>query len=258
MGHTFAMKETLDRILKFLLGDEEAGGARDLSDSRITQALIRLERFADLGRMTASLAHDLRTPLHVAASAAETLAAHRNNTSAESEELELIIRNSRLAAERLEALLDFAKTGKASMRRESLETVLQKTALLWEKQCLRQKIKVKRKWGKTAPFLMDSGRIQGVLYNILGNAIEAMPEGGTLSLQTGSAGDRWLTVRDTGSGMDPATLNKISTPFFTTKENGTGLGLYLARQVLLEHGAKLSFHSRKGRGTKVRIGFALT
>lgn len=249
------MNETLERILKFLLGDDAAGVSGGLSDSRITQSLLRLERFADLGRMTASLAHDLRTPLHVISSTTESLTGRRSDGADAQAELELIGRNSRLAAERLEALLDFAKTGKSASRRETLESVLEKTASLWERQCARQKIKIRRKWGKPRPVLMDAGRISGVLYNVMGNAIEAMPEGGILSLQTGSGKDQWLTVKDTGAGMDPATLSKISTPFFTTKESGTGLGLYLARQVLLEHGASITFHSKKGRGTKVRIAF---
>ncbi|BDG01891.1 sensor histidine kinase [Anaeromyxobacter oryzae] len=99
----------------------------------------------------------------------------------------------------------------------------------------------------------DPRRLTEAVLNLVANAIEATPAGGEVSVQVrSSAGGAEIVVRDTGRGMHPETLRRLGTPFFTTRVDGTGLGVVLARSVLARHGGSLRYESEPGRGTTVR------
>lgn len=220
--------------------------AAEGADAPSPAALKALGRQAALGRMAASFAHDLRTPLHVIASTAETLTG---------EEAELILRNARAAADRAEALMSFARLGTLSLRPGSAEAVLKRALGLLEKECGKRSIRVKREFGVCAQVRLDPHHLQGVFHNLIVNAMDAMPQGGILTASTGGGRQPWAEVGDTGEGISPDLLKRLESPFVTTKAGGTGLGLFLARQILADHGATLSLSSRPGRGTEARIRF---
>lgn len=223
----------------------------------VQEALVRMERFSAIGRLAAAFAHEMRTPLHVIASTAELALEDSPEGSPARERAELILRNARLAGLSVQALLDFAKLGKSHLREGSLNDALRGALGLMEKTCERQGIAVATDYGELPPQLFDERPLRAVLHNLLVNAIEAMPQGGTLAVATRHGGDgrARVEIRDTGSGMAPEVLSQAGTAFFTTKENGTGLGLYLARRILTEHGAELSFESSLGKGTAAAILF---
>jgi signal transduction histidine kinase len=100
----------------------------------------------------------------------------------------------------------------------------------------------------------DAERLRQALLNLVLNAMQAMPNGGTLTIRTRLRADHVeITVRDTGIGMDTATLRRATEPFFTTRANGTGLGLAIVREVTEAHGALLHLRSRPRRGTTARM-----
>ena len=104
------------------------------------------------------------------------------------------------------------------------------------------------------PLVADPRRLKEALLNLAANALEATPAGGTLGLRWGEdAGGAWLTLQDSGRGMSAQVLARVGTPFFTTREKGTGLGVVLARSVLAQHGGSLTFESEEGRGTRVTL-----
>jgi signal transduction histidine kinase len=106
--------------------------------------------------------------------------------------------------------------------------------------------------------LGDPERLRQALLNLVLNAIQAMPDGGVLAVGTRrSATHACLVIRDTGIGMDRATLRRSTEPFFTTRTNGTGLGLAIVREVADAHGARVRITSRPGRGTTVRLRLPL-
>ncbi len=209
-------------------------------------ALKTLGRQAALGRMTASFAHDIRTPLHVIASTAEGLPGESG---------ELILRCARSAAERAEALMSFARLGALTLRPGSVEAVFKRALSLLEKECSKRAIRVKKEFGENAQVRLDPHHLQGVFHNLILNAMEAMPAGGTLSASLGGGRQPWAAVGDTGEGIAPELLKRLDSPFVTTKAGGTGLGLFLSRQILSDHGATLSLTSRPGRGTEAKIRF---
>jgi two-component system, NtrC family, sensor histidine kinase HydH len=99
----------------------------------------------------------------------------------------------------------------------------------------------------------DPRRLKEALHNLVANAIEATPPGGEVVVEVRpSAGQAEIVVRDTGRGMPPETLRRLGTPFFTTREDGTGLGVVLARSVIALHGGSLRYESEPGKGTTVR------
>jgi two-component system sensor histidine kinase HydH len=104
----------------------------------------------------------------------------------------------------------------------------------------------------------DADRLRQALLNLLLNALEALGERGTLAVHLRVRdGAAVVAVRDTGAGMDPATLARATEPFFSTRPHGTGLGLAVVREVAEAHGARLRIRSRPGRGTAVHLSFPL-
>ncbi len=102
----------------------------------------------------------------------------------------------------------------------------------------------------------DTEQLQQVFMNLILNAIQAMPQGGTLSLNTRQdAESLYCSVRDTGLGIPPENIQRIFEPFFTTKERGTGLGLSIVQRILSRHGAQISVTSQLGQGTEFIIQF---
>ncbi len=109
-----------------------------------------------------------------------------------------------------------------------------------------------------APVLGDAERLRQALLNLVLNAVQAMPGGGVLTVALRrAAGQVELSVRDTGTGMDRATLARCLEPFFTTRPHGTGLGLAIVREITELHGGRLRITSRPGCGTTVRLAFPL-
>lgn len=99
----------------------------------------------------------------------------------------------------------------------------------------------------------DPRRLGEALLNLVANAIEATPPGGEVVVEVGQAGDETeIAIHDSGCGMPPETLRRLGTPFFTTREDGTGLGVMLARRVIAQHGGTLRYESLPGKGTTVR------
>jgi signal transduction histidine kinase len=100
----------------------------------------------------------------------------------------------------------------------------------------------------------DPDLLHRALQNLVLNAIDAMPEGGKLTIRTATLGD-WIeiSVSDTGSGLTPEECERLFTPYYTTKQHGTGLGLAIVQSVVSDHGGKISVESTKEKGTTFRI-----
>ncbi len=222
----------------------------------IRESLVRMERFSAVGRVTAAFAHEMRTPLHVISSTAELAIEDSEPKSAIREDLDMILRNAKQASSSILALLEFAKTGKAHLKEDSLNEVVASVLRWIDKLCLKQGIDLVSELSEIPNILIDSQHLRSVLHNILVNAVEAMPNGGKMVVRTAATPEGvLLSVVDTGSGMPEAVLAKATAPFFTTKEDGTGLGLYLAKRILAEHGASLDFDCPATGGTSVTVRF---
>lgn len=243
-------------LLEIVPALEDLGESPD--NRTIQETLVKMERFSAVGRMTAAFAHEMRTPVHVIASMAELVLGDLPEGAPQRENIEMILRNAGHASLSIRALLDFSKVGKSQLRKGSLNEVFRFTLDLIGKLFEKQDIAVELESGEIPDLLMDAQNMRAVVHSLLINAVDAMPGGGRLSILTRispKTGGASFSIADTGQGMSSEVLSRIGSAFFTTKENGTGLGLYLTKRVLAEHGAEITFASTEGAGSTVTVDF---
>ena len=240
-----------------------SGIIREISDrKRLEQSLARAEKLAALGTMAACVAHELRNPLGVIRTAAYNL--ERRLT----EKNEKTAKHLAHIAEKIEeadkiilSLLNFSRLRKPSPVETDLNRLIEETASQVAEGFPSLMVSVVKKLHPLPPLHLDRGQMAEVFQNLIKNAYEAMPEGGTLTLTSearGLEGKAVLTVADTGCGIPPAALAQISTPFFSLKTRGIGLGLAISYRIVEEvHGGKISVASEEGRGTVFTVELPL-
>jgi two-component system, NtrC family, sensor histidine kinase HydH len=222
----------------------------------------RVERLATLGTFSAQLAHDLKNPLAALKGAAQYLKEEWNQgrTSEHAEYCDLIAAQ----VDRLDRIVDrYQRLGHLEPVRERLGlNELVQNALALQRFAPGQPgqpLSVKAELSQDLPACQaDRDLLSVVLDNLLRNAAEAMPEGGTLTVRTAKEREEiLLSVEDTGVGMSPRTRERAFDGFFTTKAQGSGLGLAFVRRVAEAHGGGVSLTSEVGRGTVVRLHLPL-
>ena len=156
-------------------------------------------------------------------------------------------------------LLFFGRPGKPSFEFVDVNDLLNKTMFFVSQHPEAKNIHQNKEFTRNLPPVwVDAKQLQQVFFNIIINAIQAMQDGGTLLLQTDLIEDQEkqkvrVMIGDSGPGIKPEVLEKIFTPFFTTKTQGTGLGLAICRQLIEQQGGTLDIKSRVGEGTRVMI-----
>lgn len=218
---------------------------------REQEALRRSERLALAGTLAAGVAHEVRNPLGVISGMAELLAERSPRESREAalarDILAEVGRLNRVVGD----FLDFSRPAPPQVQTVTPAELWERPLGLLRASLERHKIKIVTDATAAVPrVLADPGRIQQVVLNLLLNARDAMPSGGTLTFRARSEGDAVaLSVTDTGEGITADHLTRVFEPFFTTKERGTGLGLAVARRIVEEHGGKIQVESKPGTGT---------
>lgn len=224
------------------------------------QQMERVDRLASVGEMAAGIAHEIKNPLAAISGAITVLAsdfpADDPRRDIVGQVLDQIARLDKAATD----LLYFGKPGKPSFDLVDANDLLKKTLFFVAQHPEAGKVnQVKEFTRDLPPVRVDEKQLQQVFFNVIINAIQAMKGGGgTLLLQTDlvSRDDRQyvrVLVGDTGPGIPAETLQKVFTPFFTTKTQGTGLGLAICRQLLEQQNGTIHIASRSGNGTRVSI-----
>ncbi|HYL85040.1 MAG TPA: ATP-binding protein [Candidatus Angelobacter sp.] len=241
---------------------------RDLEGAQ--RALLEREKMASIGKLAATVAHEVNNPLEgILTYARLTLKKLEKNVSdsgprAEmAENLHTIERESRRCGDLMRNLLAFARKTPSQREPNDLNELIRHGLALVRHQMELRGIELKADLTETLPLtLCDAGQIRQVILAILVNATEAMPAGGTLRVTT-CTDNRHQNVeirfRDTGTGIPPEVLPHIFDPFFTTKENqqNTGLGLAVAHSILEQHGGSISVKSAPGQGSEFLVSLPL-
>mgnify|MGYP001084763179 CR=1 FL=1 len=237
------------------------GIIRDMTENkRMEERLLQSERLAAVGNTVSHIAHEIKNPLAIIGGFARQLAKAETLDDKGRQKLNIIVEE----VSRLEALLaqmrDFVKRRPPRKALNDLEQLLDEVLDLFDDTFREQHIVVRRlKEAQLPPLEFDRQQLHQVLVNLFKNALEAMPRGGELTVATGLAeGHAEVRISDTGVGMAPEVLNKIFTPYYTTKEKGTGLGLAICRNIVEEHGGCLFADSVPGRGSTFTIRIPLT
>jgi PAS domain S-box-containing protein len=228
----------------------------------MTQQLWQAAKLASVGELAASIAHELNNPLAIVSLRVESLLRQMPTDDPNRRQLEVVEQEVDRMAELVANLLQFSRRGQPQASTVDLADDLAKTLELVQHNLRTHRIQVVQELAPDVPVIQaDRQLLRQVFLNLLTNAGDAMPNGGTLSLRIawGSLENGRPAVviefADTGVGIAPEHLSRVMEPFFTTKEEGkgTGLGLAICRRAIQEHGGEIQITSESGKGTTVRI-----
>jgi two-component system NtrC family sensor kinase len=224
------------------------------------QELSRAERLAAIGELAAGVAHEINNPLAIIRGNAELVQMALPPDSASQEEIGIIARQVGRVERIVSNLLKFARREKKSLSRTSIRVMLDEILDQIRHQVPLDNISIQRDLADGAEVEGDADQLRQVFTNLVLNAIQSMPDGGvlTVSATTDSlAGNCEIMVRDTGNGICEENLDKIFNPFFTTRPDGTGLGLSVSYGIVRDHGGEILVESAPGKGTVFRVRLPL-
>jgi len=217
--------------------------------------LLQQERMAAIGQFTASVIHEMRNPLSSIMMNLQIMARLTDDRERLAKHYQLAVAAVNRLKVMFNDLLNFAKPIDITPQPTALRPMIEAAISELHNQLQNQGIAVELaiELGDDC-VLLDAERFRQVLLNLLNNAVEAMPNGGTILIRSRFAdGLLSIEVIDDGPGMTPEVSARLFEPFFTTKENGVGLGLLVVKKIVEAHGGRLALHSEPGQGTCVRI-----
>ena len=222
--------------------------------------MSRAEHLATLGELATGLAHEIRNPLAGIAGVIEIVGRDLPATSP----ARAVVKDVRLEITRISRtltdLLETARPRRPEIRRSNLNTTVEHAVMLARQQVLSRPIKIELQKAPDLPEVEhDSDQIHQVLLNLLLNAVQAMEDAGTVRVEIGSRdGYASVVVSDTGRGISPQNLPNIFRPFYTTKGDGTGLGLSLAHRIVEDHHGRIEVSSVSRKGKQVHCTAAIS
>ncbi len=231
----------------------------------LEERVVQADKLGSVGLLAAGVAHEVNTPLAVISSYSQMLAARMAQGSDEERMLGKVTEQTFRASEIVNSLLDFSRTPSTTMSPCDIVRIIRDTVDLVGPQMHTARVDVRLDLDGEVCVLANRNRLQQVFLNLVLNARDAMPDGGTLRLTSRvtepSSGDASVEVRiaDTGVGIAPEDQRRIFDPFFTTKDarQGTGLGLAVSYGIVHEHSGTIAVTSQPGSGTTFELRFPL-
>jgi len=224
---------------------EDLSAIRDM-ESRMRQA----DRLATVGRMAANIAHEIRNPLASLTGAIEVLTSPLTADDARERLSQIVARESERLNHIIKNFLEYARPAPLSIATFDVAAAVEDVLLLLEHRASPGSLKVIREFAPSIPWAVDAQQFRQILWNLCLNAVEAMPDGGELRVSVAVRGETLeVAVSDTGDGIAAADVSHVFEPFFSTKPEGTGLGLALVHRIVLDHGGEIDVRSSPGLGT---------
>ena len=224
---------------------------------QLQEQLRHADRLATIGQLAAGVAHELNEPLGAILGFSQLVKKNPMLPDQISEDINKIVNASLHAREVVKKLLFFARQVPTKKTMVDLNQIAAEGLYFLESRCAKEQIQVVKELDPNIkPIFADPGQIHQVLVNLVVNAIQAMPDGGVLTLKTtAEEGKIVLEVRDTGVGMTDEVKKQVFIPFFTTKEvgQGTGLGLAVVHGIVTSHGGDIRVDSEVGKGSSFII-----
>jgi PAS domain S-box-containing protein len=225
--------------------------AQALEDLKAAERQLLVNaRLATMGQVTAAVAHEIRNPLSTIGGFARSIVRDPQQVERNQRNAKIIVEEVDRLEELLSNLLDFSRPETVALQRVALWPLVQSVLEMTAEDREQAGVGLRTEAAEGLPAVdLDPHQFRQVLFNLLRNAVEAMPSGGTLTVADART-ERGveLSIRDTGDGIAAQSLEHIFDKFFTTKPTGTGLGLALARKILDAHGAQIEAHSSAGEG----------
>ena len=238
---------------------------QDLTQLReMEEELKRRERLAALGALAAGMAHEIRNPLASISGSIEIMKEETGESSAHNRLMDIVLREVACLNSLVADFLLFARPAPPGKDLVSLNDLVEEIIMLFGNSAdCNPRIRLVRNFQEPVALRADPQQIKQVIWNLLINAAQAMPEGGDLTVElrrrlpildhADQPPQCEISISDTGNGISESEVGKIFDPFFTTKENGTGLGLSIVHRIVENYGGKVWVRSQLGRGTTFTI-----
>lgn len=240
----------------FVISKKETRRAKHALEQQLRQA----DRLAKIGQFSAGVAHEINEPLANILGFAQLALQVPELPDQVSSDLGSIVDSSLHAREIIKKLMFFSRQMPPQFVSSDINDIIKQALRITETAAKQTGISVVCELDEDLPRVMaDPQHIKQVVVNLVANAIQAMGEGGTMSISTmNSKGDAYIIIEDTGTGMAPGVLKQIFTPFFTTKDvdKGTGLGLSVVHGIVEAHKAFIQVESILGKGTRFELAFS--
>jgi len=245
--------DSVARELALIVERKEAEEQKSLLEDQLRHA----DRLATIGQLVAGVAHELNEPLGNILGFAQLATKSPGLPGQAAEDLQRIVTSTLHAREVIRKLMIFARKMPPQKARVNLNQVVEEGLYFLEARCERAGIRLRTSLAPSLPEITaDRAQIHQVLVNLVVNSVQAMPQGGRVTVETKTGGDQvCLVVKDTGVGMSDEVLRQVFIPFFTTKDvdEGTGLGLPVVHGIVSSHGGTIRVTSREGSGTGVEV-----
>ena len=230
---------------------------QDLTQVRtLEETSRRQDRLAAIGRMAASIAHEIRNPLAAMRGSIQMLRSEMDGESSQTELMEIILRESDRLNQIITDFLNYARPRSITQSRVDVGDLMHQTfALLRHSPEISTNQLIVEELPEQSIFSeADAGQLKQVFWNLSRNALQAMPDGGTLraQLEMNSNNRLRISFTDTGRGMSPDQVERLFEPFSSTT-GGTGLGLSIVYQIIRDHGGTINVRSREGQGTTIAV-----
>lgn len=263
-------RQNKDMVLGF-----SVSSLMDSTDNRIGDILIvqdltatkemekeveKTKNLALIGKMAAGLAHEIRNPLTALSGSVQLLKRNLDLDETDARLMQIVLRGRDQLENLISNFLLLARPNPADREEIDINVIL--NDVLESLRCCpdwNENIDVKKEFSDRPGIYGNRTELKQMLWNLLLNAVQAMPDGGVLdvatSLTDSDNGDRYfvITISDSGCGIEPDKENKVLTPFYTTKERGTGLGLPIAGRIVESHGGEIKIETEVGQGTICRV-----
>lgn len=219
------------------------------------QKLVQAEKLASIGRLAATIAHEIRNPLTSVKLNIQKVAEEENLEDLDVEHLDLSLEGIEQIEKFIKELLDFTRVADLNLERFPLEQVMEESLKTLRDMLVQRKISLEKTYERgLPPVLVDADKMRQVFLNILRNASEAVSSSGVVAVSLGKVTENGGTrievrIADNGPGIPEGDWENIFEPFFTTKSTGFGLGLANARKIVEQHNGSIVVTKRTGRGS---------
>ncbi len=232
-------------------------------NKEIEQRLREAEHLSAVGQLARSMAHEIRNPLNFVSLSIDHIRDYYKPDNDKEANFQELIKSIKKEIQRLDRLvndfLDYGRPLRLDKQVVKTEYILKDILEIIRAKATNEKVIIEEKLDFLPDIFVDPELIKTCLYNVIINAFQAMPEGGTLTLKTEEDNGKFLViVTDTGIGISRENISRVYEPFFSTKTAGLGLGLATTKRIIEEHGGSIEFDSIEGKGSTVIISLSLS